>query len=204
MLPRPPVLLITDAAQAALPLDEVIKQSLDAGCRWMLLRDITADDAALTAQAMRMKKYCDAYDAKLLISRNINVAKSVEAHGVHLSATQDVSQARAAWRAVTISKSCHSLSDALDAEKAGADFITLSPIFLTQSKPGYGPALGLDILKNTSQQIKIPVIALGGIDADHAAACFQAGAGGIAVMGSVMRSHAPMQTMRALLQSSHE
>lgn len=203
MLPLPPIMLITDATQAVLPLDDIIQQSLQAGCRWILLRDPAADDNTLTKQALEIKKHCAEFDAKLFISRNVNVAKAVEADGLHLSAAQNISDIRDACRGMFISKSCHSIEDAIDAEQQGADLITLSPIFITQSKPGYGPALGLGTLKNTSQQIKIPVIALGGINVDQVSPCFESGAAGIAVMGNIMRSQTPMQTMRALLQCSH-
>ncbi len=74
-----------------------------------------------------------------------------------------------------------------------------SPIFLTESKPGYGPALGLDALAAAAAAAPGPVIALAGITPDNAAACLAAGAHGVAVMGEVMRSPDPEETVRRLL-----
>ena len=82
-----------------------------------------------------------------------------------------------------------------------ADYVTLSPIFLSDSKPGYGPALGLEALRAVSAVAAGPVIALAGIDATNAAQCLAAGASGVAVMGEVMRSADPKETVRRLLRA---
>src|SRR5260370_31927583 len=72
---------------------------------------------------------------------------------------------------------------------SGADYVTISPVFLTASKPGYGPAIGLDGLTGIVAQVPGPVIALGGINAGNAPLCLSAGARGVAVMGE--GRHAP-------------
>ena len=77
--------------------------------------------------------------------------------------------------------------------------MTLSPIFLTGSKPGYGPALGLDALAAAACTAPGPIIALAGIGPDNAAQCLAAGARGIAVMGEIMRATDPERTVRRLL-----
>jgi thiamine-phosphate pyrophosphorylase len=66
------------------------------------------------------------------------------------------------------------------AEKAGADYLLLGPIFATPSKLQYGAPLGLSKLRDVTSQVSIPVFALGGITADRAAACRENGAAGIA------------------------
>ena len=83
--------------------------------------------------------------------------------------------------------------------RAGADYVTLSPVFLTDSKPGYGPALGLDALAAAAAAAPGPIIALAGITPDNAASCLAASARGIAVMGEVMRADDPEATVRRLL-----
>jgi thiamine-phosphate pyrophosphorylase len=84
--------------------------------------------------------------------------------------------------------SCHSILDAQRAELAGADYVTLSPVFETASKPGYGPVLGLKGLEEASRDVSIPLIALAGISTANAADCIQHGAQGVAVMGGVMQA----------------
>jgi thiamine-phosphate pyrophosphorylase len=84
---------------------------------------------------------------------------------------------------------------------AGADYVTISPIFLTDSKPGYGPALGIAGLAATVAAANGPVLALAGINPSNARACLNAGASGIAVMGEIMRAADPEATVRAFLQA---
>ncbi len=200
MIPCPPVMLITDATQAVLPLHDLLHQSLIAGCRWIVLRDLTADDETLTAQALSIKKLCAPFGATFCISRNVSVAKTVRADGLHLSASQHVSQTKRLCPTMLIGQSCHSLQDILNAEKNGVDYVTLSPIFETASKPGYAP-LGLHTLEDACKQTPIPIIALGGLDNGQVKPCQKVGANGIAVMGHIMRSKTPLQTMKNILLS---
>jgi thiamine-phosphate pyrophosphorylase len=88
---------------------------------------------------------------------------------------------------VLIGISAHAEDDVAAAQTQGADYVTLSPIFATTSKPGYGPALGLAGLAR-ALRFGLPVIALGGVTADSAAECLRAGAAGVAVMGGIMRA----------------
>ncbi|MET7242254.1 thiamine phosphate synthase, partial [Methylobacterium sp. EM32] len=89
-------------------------------------------------------------------------------------------------RGALLGVSAHSLGDVRAAREAGADYVTLSPIFLTASKPGYGPALGLGVLREAAGVM--PVAALGGIDAKTANSCYRAGADAVAVMGYIMKA----------------
>ena len=82
--------------------------------------------------------------------------------------------------------SIHNFDEAKKRETEGADFITYSPIYLTASKPGYGPAVGVANLARLAKQVKLPIFALGGITPERVAACMEAGAAGIAVMSGVM------------------
>ena len=82
--------------------------------------------------------------------------------------------------------SIHNFDQAKKRETEGADFIIYSPIYLTASKPGYGPAVGVANLARLAKQVKLPIFALGGITPARVAACMEAGAAGIAVMSGVM------------------
>ncbi|GLS42101.1 thiamine phosphate synthase [Methylobacterium brachythecii] len=94
--------------------------------------------------------------------------------------------------------SAHSLADIRSATAAGADYVTFSPIFATASKPGYGPSLGLDALREAAG-LGLPIIALGGIGVDEARRCREAGAAGVAVMGGLMRASDPAAETHQLL-----
>lgn len=102
-----------------------------------------------------------------------------------------------------VGRSCHGLDDVRQAELDGVDYVTISPVFATESKPGYGPPLGLGELGRIVRQAHVPVYALGGIDLGRVAACRDTGAAGIAVQGAVARSSAPQETISALLEEWH-
>ena len=79
--------------------------------------------------------------------------------------------------------------------------MTLSPIFLTSSKPGYGPPLGVGAL-GVAARAGVAVVALGGVTADVARPCLDAGATGVAVMGDIMRSDDPGRSVGGLLAAT--
>jgi len=85
------------------------------------------------------------------------------------------------------------------AEKAGADYITYSPVFETSSKPGYGPPAGLAGIKEASAKVSIPVVALAGIKPSNVKSCIVSGARGVAVMGGVMQSLNPGREVEELI-----
>ncbi len=81
-----------------------------------------------------------------------------------------------------IGVSCHSLEETREAEKAGADYVFFGPIFDTPSKRAFGQPQGVARLAEASAAVRIPVIAIGGINEQNAAECLRAGAAGIAAI----------------------
>ena len=189
-LPQPPLLVITDRAPARGPLEEIAEAIFAAGCRWLLLRekDLSANERLVLTR--RLADLARTYGAKLLVSTDIDAAR--QADGLHLPRDGDVRAARTALGPeALIGLSAHDLTEARAAAEAGADYVTLSPIFESASKPGYGPALGSEAIREVADALPIPVLALGGIATNKVSACLEAGAAGVAVMGEVMRAEAP-------------
>jgi thiamine-phosphate pyrophosphorylase len=190
------LLLVTDCHQAARLLEEIVGEAVAAGVRWVWLRDRDLTPAERRALAQRLLTIVRARGACLSVGGDVELAADIAADGVHLPANMSVAAARErlGGRAL-IGVSAHGAADIAAAAAAGADYATLSPIFSTASKPGYGPALGLDALVRAAARA-LPVIALGGITADRAEACWRAGAAGIAVMGEIMRAAAQPDGVR--------
>ena len=194
-LPGPPVLLITDRRQARRSLADVVAAALDGGCRWVSVREKDLAAPEQVALAREIVRLAEPFAACAVLHGDPRLAAQAGCAGVHLPADGDVAVARTVLGpGALVSISTHSLDEAFAAAKARADAVTLSPIFASASKPGYGPALGLERLGEVAAAVHpMPVIALGGLEDEAGVrACLDAGAAAVAVMGAVMRAADPV------------
>jgi thiamine-phosphate pyrophosphorylase len=198
-LPEPPLLVISDRRQARQPLVAVAGAAFAAGCRWFSLRekDMPADERRDLLS--RLVTLGHRFGAVVTAHEDLDAVIAGGADGVHLPTGGDPGAVRTRLPGGLIGASAHSPAEAAALLSAGADYVTISPVFLTLSKPGYGPAIGLDGLARTMAAVAGPVIALGGINPQTAALCRAAGAAGVAVMGEVMRADDPAAVVRALI-----
>jgi thiamine-phosphate pyrophosphorylase len=197
-LPVPPLLVISDRRQARLPLEELAEAAFAGGCRWFSLREKDLPPAERGALLGALVVLGRRWGATVTVHEDIDAAVISAAAGVHLPSGGNPEAARARLPGALIGASAHTAEEASALLRRGADYVTISPVFLTESKLGYGPALGLDGLANVVAQAAGPVIALGGIAAENAALCLSAGASGVAVMGEVMRAAYPLTTVEAI------
>lgn len=122
---------------------------------------------------------------RLLVNDRFDIARAAGADGVHLT-TQSLPAS--VVRSMTdadflIGVSTHSLESALNARADGADLIVFGPVFATESKRAFGEPQGLEKLREVTDALKgFPVLAIGGIDLENVAECFQAGASGMAAI----------------------
>jgi thiamine-phosphate pyrophosphorylase len=200
-LPRPPLLVISDRGQARRPLIEVAEAAFEGGCRWFSLREKDLPAAERRALLAALVACGRRWGALVGVHEDMAAALATDAGALHLPGGGDPAAARARFPRGLIGASAHSAAAAAALLRAGADYVTASPVFPTPSKPGYGPALGRDGLAQIAATAPGPVVALGGIDAGNAARCLGAGAAGVAVMGEVMRAADPRQTVAALLRA---
>jgi thiamine-phosphate pyrophosphorylase len=194
-LPTPPVLVITDRHQAKQPLDKIAAALFAGGCRWLSLREKDMPAPERRGLLERLVALGNACGATIAVHDDLDAAAALGI-GIHLPAQASIAAARRVLGATAlIGISAHEAIEITKAAAVGADYATLSPIFLTQSKPGYGPALGLDALRG---RWPLPVLALGGIEGGNAASCLEAGAAGVAIMGEAMRAASPKDFMADL------
>ncbi|MDQ6955973.1 MAG: thiamine phosphate synthase [Mariprofundaceae bacterium] len=177
----------------------ILHAALAGGVEQIILREKTMDCARLLAFASRMRDITHQYQAKLIIHSQADIAKAVNADGIHL-ASKDISEipAMRGWLDMpnmSLSTSCHSLEELQKSYEYSADFAMLSPVFPTQSHPG-SPALGIDTFKQIAEASPLPIIALGGIHANNRK---QLQGFGIATIRAILDAKDPKQAAQALL-----
>ncbi|MBT3268284.1 thiamine phosphate synthase [Candidatus Poribacteria bacterium] len=194
--------LITDAGRAAHPLAHVIDAACGAGLRLAQIRDKDLADDEYAAQASSMLATARANGTRILLNGRPHLVRVTGADGVHLPSARSIADARAVTgRDVLVGYSAHGEAELRYAEQAGADFVTLSPVYPTASKPG-ARALGLPAFADMAAQCAVPVFALGGVTPANAAACREAGAYGVAVCGAIVGAADPASATADLLEAS--
>ena len=182
-----------------MPLAEIAARLFAGGCRWLSLREKDLTAAERLALMRRLVTLGQSFEACIMVHDDVAGAAEAGAAGVHLPASGDVATARRVLgSSALIGQSAHNADEVVRAADAGADYVTLSPIFVTRSKPGYGPALGPALL---ARVWPVPVIALGGIEPGNAHDCMASGAAGVAIMGGAMRATDPQAFMADLLHA---
>jgi thiamine-phosphate pyrophosphorylase len=202
-LPSPPLLLVTDRRQARRPLAAIVGAALEAGCRWVSLRekDLPEDEQiALVRELAPLLRRRSG--ARLSVHGEAALAGLAGADGVHLSSGADAAAARALLGAERlIGVSIHTVGEAEAIDPTCVDYALAGPAFETPSKPGYGPEIGRRGFADISGAARVPVLAIGGINAPRVADLVAAGAAGVAVMGAVMRAADPAREMAGLIAS---
>jgi thiamine-phosphate pyrophosphorylase len=199
-LPDPPLLLVTDRRQARCPLQDIVAGALGAGCRWVSVRekDLPPDEQILLARSLL--PLVRAKGAKLMLHGEALLAKDANADGVHLPSGSDLAAARAIIGPDKIlGVSIHTVTEAEAIDPAHVDYVLAGPAFETASKPGYGPEIGRKGLAEIARAARVPVLAIGGINAARVGELVAAGAAGVAVMGGVMRATDPAREVAALI-----
>ena len=123
-----------------------------------------------------------------LINDRVDIALAAEADGVHLG--QSDMPCLAARKLLgpekIIGVTVHNLAEALQAESIGADYLGVSPIFQTATKPDAGKPAGISLIEEIRAQVEIPLIAIGGINHSNASEVVRAGADGLCAISCVV------------------
>lgn len=206
---KPIVCYVTDrkapgAADSAENLLARIRAATTAGVDWVQIRERdmpTRELLALTKAAIGVH----GGGARIVVNDRLDVALAAGAAGVHLggaslSAREGVHWLRAgnAPAEFLIGVSCHSVEEAREAEDAGASYVFFGPVFDTPAKRSYGPPQGVARLAKVCSAVRIPVIAIGGVNEENGTECVSAGAAGIAAIRMFQESRDPKTLKRAV------
>jgi thiamine-phosphate pyrophosphorylase len=168
---------------------EIAERSCGAGARILQYREKHAGRQEMVETAREIRKITEKYGTLFIVNDFIDIALIVKADGVHLG--QDDIPIAAARKIVptgfVIGRSTHSLEQAIEAEKQGADYIGSGPVFATPTKEDYIP-IGIDTVKQVIQTVRIPVVAIGGLNLDNISQLQKAGVKNFAMVRAFQKN----------------
>ena len=157
------------------------------GIKAVILREKDLDESAYRELAILVIRICDQYGIPCILHTFFHVARELGIKEIHLPI--DVLRTNNQFiqsHFSTIGVSIHSETEALEAEKLGATYITAGHIFRTDCKKGLEPR-GLSFLTTICSQVKIPVYGIGGIHKENVSQVIEAGASGVCIMSDAMK-----------------
>jgi thiamine-phosphate pyrophosphorylase len=181
----------------------VVTACLDAGLPAVQVREKDLGAGDLAALCRRLAPIARARGATLAVNDRLDVALAAGADAVQrTSSSLTVADMRAVGGdRLRIGASVHSVDEAIEAERAGADWVVFGPVYDTPSKRRYGAPKGLRSLQETAAAVTVPVIAIGGIGPERVGEVIGAGARGIAVISAILAAPRPADATRALLRA---
>jgi len=178
---------ITDRNISGKNMISHVKDAIKAGVKIIQYRDNEASTKEKIEIAKKIKKLAEG-KAIFIVNNDVGFALAVNADGVHLG-QEDMpydDARRLLGRNKIIGLTVHNMREALNAEKKGADYIALSPIFETTTKPDAGKPSGLELIREARKKIKIPFTAIGGINQDNLDDVLNAGAKSVVMISAVL------------------
>jgi thiamine-phosphate pyrophosphorylase len=163
-----------------------VSMAVACGVSVVQYRNKNAKTREMYEEAVRLREICR--DTLFLINDRVDIALAVNADGVHLG--QSDMPCEAARKLLggekIIGITVHNLAEAVQAEGIGADYLGVSPIFQTATKPDAGKPAGISLIEEIRANVDIPLIAIGGIDHSNAIDVIRAGADGLCAISSVV------------------
>lgn len=180
--------------------------ALEGGCQWIQLRMKQAADSEVEPIARRLLAACREHGATFIIDDRVELAKAIEADGVHLGQhDMPVQEAREfLGHGFIIGGTANTLDDVRRLHRASADYIGAGPFRFTTTKESLAPVLGLEgyarlVQGMEAEHIRLPLCAIGGITLPDIPALLATGVKGVAVSGAVLRADNPADMMRRML-----
>ena len=201
--------LVTDAGLSrGRSHQSIVESAIRGGVTIVQYREKDASTRLMIQEAEEILRLCRAAGVPFIVNDRIDVALAVDADGAHVG--QDDMPASTARRLLGPGKilgvSAGSAEEARKAVADGADYIGASPVFSTPTKLDAPPPLGIEGLRMMTRAMKVPVVAIGGINSTNAAAMIEAGAAGVAVVSAIVAAddvEAAARALRAAVDASN-
>jgi thiamine-phosphate pyrophosphorylase len=177
---------ITDAGLSRAGILADVKNAVRAGIEIVQYRNKAGTSAELYKEATELRRFCK--NTFFLVNDRIDIALAIGADGVHLGQEDmPVKEARRLLgKKKIIGLTVHSLKEAKEAQKLGADYIGLSPIFATATKPDAGEPAGIVLIRKIKKEVSLPLVAIGGITLENVSQVIAAGADAVCAISAVI------------------
>lgn len=185
---------------------EIVQAAVEGGVTCVQLREKECSTLEFIEQALAVRDFLKDRGVPLIINDRVDVALAVAADGVHLGQTDMPLKTaqKIVGGAMIIGISAESIEDAVEAERGGADYVGVSPIYATPTKTDTAPPLGLEGLRAIRETVKLPLVAIGGLNQHNAAAVIRSGGDGVAVVSAIVAAGDPAGAARNLKQIIEE
>lgn len=185
-----------------------VRIALEGGCRWIQLRMKEAEESLLEKTAITVQQMCKDYGATFIIDDHVLLTKKIKADGVHLGKNDmPIAEARKILGdSFIIGGTVNSFEDILfHLQEVTPDYFGCGPFRFTSTKKNLAPILGFDGYKNIIQKMKemnirIPLVAIGGICKGDIPELLQSGVNGIALSGSILHADDPIREMEEIVE----
>lgn len=188
-----------------LSLYEQVEAALRGGMTCVQLREKHLTEEAFLLEALEISGLCQKYNVPLIINDNVEVALRCHADGIHVGQedmkTSDIR--KLAGNDIIIGVSAHTVEEAVEAEKAGADYLGLGAVFPTSTKTDVG-IMTASMLREICDAVRIPCVAIGGIQKENILSLSGSGVAGIAVVSALFGAQDTEAAAKELRQLTEE
>lgn len=181
-------------------LKECVEDAIKGGVTLIQIREKDASTREFYEVAKEVKEVTSKYNIPLIINDRIDIAIAIDAEGVHLGQSDmPLKLARKILgKDKIIGISANNLEEALEAQKDGADYVGLGPIFYTGTKKDIDEPIGVQGLREITENIDIPSVAIGGINKENAKLVLESGVQGISLISAILGSEDVEKASREL------
>ena len=167
-------------------LYEQIEEALKNGVSCLQLREKNLDEDEFIKEAKKIAALCNKYNIPFIVNDNVNVAIASNANGIHIGqGDMDIKKVRSlVGEKMIIGVSAHTVEEAREAEKNGADYIGIGAVFNTSTKNDVMP-VSYETLKSICEAVSIPKVAIGGINKDNISKLKGSKVDGVAVISAI-------------------
>ena len=186
-------------------LTSVCKSVIENGATFLQIREKDLDEGTFEQEAEALKKLCAQYHIPFVVNDSVEIALDIDADGVHVGQSdikgRDIRSMIGNEKILGISAG--TIEEAIAAEKAGADYIGVGAVFSTSTKKN-ARNLTVEKLKEISESVSIPVVAIGGIGVSNIMELVESGVDGVAVVSAIFAAENPGEATAKLLKLSKE